>query len=332
MTTWLSNLNADPLPWLLEEDLENPSIRYFVLRDLLGKSERNKDVRDAQKAIMESGPVPKILDAQDTEGFWVKPGGGYSPKYQGTVWQILLLAELGADPEDGRVRAGCEYLLNNSIASNGAFSAHPKPVPSGVIPCLNGNLIYALQKLGFGEDPLVRGAIEWQIQAITGEGDFQYLRSGTTGPKFACSANDAQPCGWGANKVLRALSLMPVNERTPEIEQAIRIGADFLLERDPAEANYPFTGRVSSTWFKFGFPLSYWSDVLETTAVLLDLGYAGDPRLENALQYILEKQDAQGRWKLENSMNRMWFEVEKKKEPSKWITLRVLRVLKRSST
>jgi len=42
----------------------------------------------------------------------------------------------------------------------------------------------------------------------------------------------------------------------------------------------------------------------------------------------LSKQDDQGRWKLENTLNRMWVEIEKKKEPSKWVTLRALRVLK----
>jgi hypothetical protein len=326
------NLNADPLPWLLEEDPENPSIRYFALRDLQDKSPASAEVRKAQKAIMESGPVPKILDAQDPEGFWVKPGGGYSPKYQGTVWQIILLAELGADPEDERVKLGCEYLLSHSIAANGAFSVHPKPVPSGAIPCLNGNLIFALQKLGFGDDPRVKEAVKWQVEAIMGEGDFQYLKSGTTGPGFGCSANGAQPCAWGANKVLKAFDLIPETERTTNINRAIQIGVDLLFSRDPAEADYPFSGRVSSTWKKFGFPLSYWSDILETTAILVNLGYEQDPRLENAYQLILGRQDDEGRWKLENTMNRMWFEVEKKKEPSKWITLRALRVLKKAKS
>jgi hypothetical protein len=95
-------------------------------------------------------------------------------------------------------------------------------------------------------------------------------------------------------------------------------------------ADYPYTKRVSSTWFKFGFPLSYWSDVLETTAVLAELGYGDDPRLANALQLILSKQDAQGRWKLENTLNgKMWADIEEKGKPSKWVTLRALRVLKR---
>ena len=235
MATWLSSLNADPQPWLLEEDSENPSLRYFALRDLLEKSAKNKDVRDAQRAIMESGPVPMILEAQDPEGFWVKPGGGYSPKYQGTIWQILLLAELGADPGDEQIKKGCEYLLSHSIASNGAFSALPKPVPSGVIPCLNGNMLYALLKLGYGTDDRVKAAIEWQVQAITGEGDFQYLKSGTTGPKFACSANDRQPCAWGANKVLRALTLIPEKDRTSTTGKAIQTGVEGAREVDVDE-------------------------------------------------------------------------------------------------
>ncbi|MCB0058937.1 MAG: hypothetical protein KDE45_17995, partial [Caldilineaceae bacterium] len=62
---------------------------------------------------------------------------------------------------------------------------------------------------------------------------------------------------------------------------------------------------------KFGFPLSYWSDVLETAAVLAELGYGGDSRLAPAIALILGKQDAHGRWKLENALNRkMWIDIE----------------------
>ncbi|NIM96349.1 MAG: nitrogen fixation protein NifH [Anaerolineales bacterium] len=327
MSSWKTLLNDDPLPWLLEKDPENPGVRYFALRDLLGADEEDPEVREAQKDIMETGPVPVILEAQDQEGWWYKPGGGYSPKNQGTVWQILILAELGADPSDERVRHGCEYLLSHSIAPSDAFSALKKPVNSGMILCLNGNMIYALSRLGFGKDVRVRGAMDWMVRAITGEGDISYLKSGTTGPGFACSANLAQPCGWGANKTLRALLSIPPEERSAEQQRALGVGAEFLLGRDPAQADYPCTDRVSSTWFKFGFPLSYWSDVLETTAVLVEMGYGDDPRLKNAIEYILGKQDDQGRWKMENTLNRMWVPIEEKKVPSKWVTLRALRVL-----
>lgn len=331
MSNWKSVLNNDPIEWLLEPDPENPGVRYFTLLDLLDKDHDDPEVREAQTAVMNTGPVPVILEAQDPEGFWVQPWGGYSPKYQGTTWQILILAELGVDPSDERVRRGCEYVLSYSIASNGAFSAGKKPVPSQAIPCLNGNMLFALIRLGYLDDPRIVRAIDWMARAITGEGDFNYLKSGTTGPCFSCSANLAQPCGWGANKGLRALTAISDGERTPIIERAIEVGAEFLLSRDPAEANYSYTERVSSTWFKFGFPLSYWSDVLETTSVLVDLGYGKDPRLTHVFEVILGKQDDHVRWALENTLNRMWVEIEKKKEPSKWVTLRALRVLKRAA-
>jgi hypothetical protein len=329
MSDWQAVLNGDPLPWLLESDPGNPSVRYLTLRDILGRPLADPDVQKAREVVMRTGPVAAILQAQHPEGYWVKEGGGYSPKYQGTVWQILLLAELGADAQDERVSRGCEYLLGHAIASNGAFSALSKPVPSGAIPCLNGNMILALQKLGYGHDPRVKAALAWQVQAVTGEGGMGYLKSGTVGPCFACSANLAQPCGWGANKVMNALLAVPPEERNAELERALQVGAEFLLSRDPAEANYPYTGRVSSTWFKFGFPLSYWSDVLETAAILTEMGYSEDPRLGSAIQLILAKQDEQGRWRLENTMDRMWVGIEKKGQPSKWVTLRALRVLKR---
>jgi hypothetical protein len=115
------------------------------------------------------------------------------------------------------------------------------------------------------------------------------------------------------------------------MRRAIQAGADFLLIRDLAAADFPFTGRISSHWFKFGFPLNYWSDILETAEVLVDLGYGKDRRLAGALRLILSKQDGQGRWKLEHSLNgRMWVDIESRGRPSKWITLRALRVLKRA--
>jgi len=320
-------MRGNPIDWLLEHDADNPGVRYFALAELLDRPAPDRAVVDAQRALMASGPVPAILAAQDPEGFWEKPGGGYSPKYRGTVWQIIFLGELGADPDDERVRRGCDYLLSYSIAKNGAFSVHQKPVPSGSIPCLNGNLLLALRRLGWADDPRAQAALDWQVRTVTGEID--YLRSGTTGPDFACSANGRQPCGWGANKVMRALLAVPVDERTPATERAIQAGAAFLMSRDPAEADYPFTERVSSTWFKFGFPLSYWSDVLETTGVLVDAGYGGDPGLDHAIELILSKQDEQGRWGLENALNgKMWIDIETKGKPSKWVTLRALRVLK----
>lgn len=309
----------------------NPGVRYFALRDLLDLPEGDAEIRAAKEAIMQSGPVPVILEAQEPSGAWVKEGAGYSPKYRATGWSMLILAELGADPGEPRVRKGCQYVLEHSLAGNGAFSVYQSLTPSGAVLCLNGNLLFALQRLGFGSDPRVQTAIEWTARAILGEEPIRYYASGTAGPNFACGINLGQPCGWGANKAIRGLLEVPQAERTALIKRALEAGAHFLLSRDPAAADYPYSNRVSSTWFKLGFPLSYWSDVLETVSNLVDLGYGGDTRLKRALEWIVGKQDGQGRWKMENSLNgKMWVDIETKGKPSKWITLRALRTLKRA--
>ncbi len=320
---------TDPLDWLLEKDKKNPSVRYFALRDLLDLPESDMQVRAARAAVMRSGPVPIILDAQEINGFWVKEGSGYSPKYRATVWSLLILAELGADPDEARVRKGCEYHLDHSLAKNGAFSVYRKPVPSGAFHCLNGNMIFALQRLGYGEDPRVQAARDWLVHTIVGQKPMTDNASAESAPGFACRINEERPCAWGANKAIRALLNIPRETRSSLVKRALEVGAEFLLSRDPVVADYPYTKRVSSTWLKLGFPLSYWSDILETTSNLVELGYGEDLRLTTALEWIVSKQDEDGRWKLENSLNgKMWVDIETKGKPSKGITLRGLRVLK----
>lgn len=324
--SWLEKLNGESLAWLLEPDRVNPSIRYFALRDLLDRPTDDPAVREAHTAIMTSGPVPTILAEQHPEGYWQHPGSGYG-KYHGTIWQVMLLGELGADPHHERVQRGCEYLLNHTAASNGGFAMNKQPTSSGVVYCLNGNLLYALIQLGYLSDARVQRALEGQVRTITDD-EYSQLAS-TSGSGFACTINMNQPCAWGALKMMKALLAVPPAQRTPAVQRTIDQGAHFLLKYDLAKADYPFTGAISATWFKLGFPLSSWSDVLETLSVLAALGYAADPRLAQAYQWLLGKQDAHGRWKLENSLNgKMWIDIEKRGQPSKWVTLRALRVIK----
>ena len=71
---------ANPLPWLLESDEANPGVRYFALRDLLDRPADDPEVIAARGAVMRTGPVPAILDAQYPDGYWMKPGPIYSPQ------------------------------------------------------------------------------------------------------------------------------------------------------------------------------------------------------------------------------------------------------------
>jgi hypothetical protein len=176
---------------------------------------------------------------QAPEGYWSKPAGGYSPKYRGTIRQIIFLAELGVAPPDERVQRGCEYLLTHSLAANNAFAASQRWVPSSAIHYLNSNLLSALLRPGYSTDPHVQAALDWQVQAITGQGQIRYYESGTNAPGFACAVNRGQPCDWRAVKAMKALFAVPPQQRTPAIRHAIEAGAAFLFSRDAAVADYP---------------------------------------------------------------------------------------------
>jgi hypothetical protein len=129
---------------------------------------------------------------------------------------------------------------------------------------------------------------------------------------------------------MRALTRILECDRTPQINQAIKTGTDFFFSRDPADADYPmgWSEKPNRSWWKFGYPIFYTSDMLEIIEVLSALGFAADTRLDNAFQLLLEKQDDQGRWPLEYTYNgKTWVDVEEKGKPSKWVTLRALRVI-----
>lgn len=336
--SWRDKLRANPISWLLEPDTSQPAIRYFTLRDIIGQSESSSEVKDARAAIMYSGPVPVILAAQESSGYWDKAGPGYGPKYRGTQWAIIFLAQLGADGTDPRVLAGCEYVLSHALASNGSLSMNG--TPSGFVQCMAGNLGAALIDLGWSGDKRLQAALEWLAQTVTGDGvadsanrdnNKRYYRSGTQAPLFACSANSGLPCAWGAIKAMLALSKLPSALQTQRMQSAIQQGIAFLLSRDPAVADYPFGmgNKPNSSWFKFGYPIGYITDVLQNLEVLTASGQAQDPRLAHALELVSSKQDKQGSWMLEYSYNgKTWVDIEKKGQPSKWVTLRALRVLK----
>lgn len=335
--SWKSQLRSDSVSWLLES--ANPGVRYLALRDLLDASPEDKKLRAARRAAHKEGPIAKILSNMETAGYWAKPGPGYNPKYRSTVWSIILLAQLGASiHEDKRIEQACQYLLDHALAEGGQFTMITSGAPSGTADCIQGNLLWSLRELGY-EDQRLAKAYEWMARTVTGDGiapaqerdaPIRYYTTGKCGPAFACAANNKLPCAWGGVKVMLAFSRLPIEQRTPLIESAIRQGVDFFLRVDPATAAYPtgYAEKPSGNWWKFGFPVFYVTDLLQLAEALVRLGYGADPRLSNTLNLIREKQDREGRWLLEyNYTGKTWVDFGEKKQPNQWVTLRALKVL-----
>ncbi len=333
--SWQSQLKGDSVSWLLEKD--DPGVRYLALRDVEDLPADDRELRAARKAAHQQGPIGAILNEMEEIGCWAGPGPGYNPKYRATVWSIVLLAQLGATvEEDKRIARACAYLLDHSLAEGGQFSA--SGAPSGTMDCLQGNLCWALLEMGYA-DPRIDAAFEWMARTVTGEGiapatDRQAAvryYAGKCGPKFACGANNKLPCAWGAIKVLLAFSQIPVEQRTPLMKRAIKQGVDFLFSVDPVTAAYPtgYSHKPNQSWWKFGFPIFYITDLLQNVEALVSLGHGRDKRLVKALAFIRGKQDNQGRWAMEyDYAGKTWGTYGHKQEPNKWVTLRALRVLK----
>jgi len=195
--SWKSQLRKDSTSWLLEP--ENPGVRYLALRDLPGLSHEDKQLKSARKAAHKEGPIAQVLAHMEREGYWVKPGPGYNPKYRSTVWSMILLGQLGASVnDDQRIEQACRYVLDH-MAEDGQFTSTTSGAPSGTIDCLQGNLCWSLTEMGY-DDPRLKKAYEWMARTVTGEGmapredrdaPVRYYAY-KCGPTFACGVNN----GW----------------------------------------------------------------------------------------------------------------------------------------
>ncbi len=315
---------TNTINWLLEN--ENPGVRFLALKNIKKLKENDPELVEARKDAYTKGPIGKYLDKMNPEGYWVKPGGGYGPKYRSTVWSLISLGQLGASAKhDKRIEIACKYYLDHACSKE--FSIAYNGNPGGTIYCLAGNMLAALTDLEF-EDPRLPKIYEWLAKAIIGKETKYYAY--LCGPTFACGANDKKPCAWGAIKALMALAKLPERQKTPSIKEAINVGIEFLLSVDPNTAKYPTRENLAPnrSWWKFGFPVFYISDVLQIAESLVLAGAGRDKRLENTLDYISGKQDKDGKWLLEyDYTGKTWFNVGPKKQPNKWVTYRVLKVL-----
>jgi hypothetical protein len=305
---------------------------------LLNKKHDDPELVSARKDSVTKGTVGEILSKMNAKGYWVKPGAGYGPKYKGSVWTLITLAQCGVTiNDDPRIKTACKYYLDNAFCEGGYLGYNG--TPSATIDCLQGNMCAALLDLEC-KDSRVDEALDWLARSVTGEGvapitdkkaKLRYYAY-KCGPLFACGVNGKKPCAWGAVKVMLALSKVPKNKRTKYIDDAIKTGSEFLLSSDISSADYPTRDNFppNRSWFKLGFPVFYVTDVLQNVEALINLGYGKHPNVKKAVQLILDKQDGQGRWPLDYHYNgKTWTDWGQGGKPSKWVTYRVYNTLRK---
>ena len=300
MQNWQKYLNGDPLPWLL--DPENPSIRYWTLLNILDRPDNDPEVQETRSAIAQQALVKQLFALQHPEGYWGEETKPHSA--DGAVTALTLLHRLGVFPCE-RTAAGCDSVLKFSQHESGGFSM-TKRLRSGIFPCTTGEHLAFLVYFGLGDDPRVQAAFAFLIQKMAAD------------DALDCGRYEHRDCLWGAIAALNGLAVLPAGMHSEQSNRVVERLADTLLD-----APYDFAGE-HKRWFTFGVPRGW--DLLSALKAVAANGYAHDPRFMHLLKLVVDRQNDQGRW-LCGSVSRTW-PVEKRNQPSKWVTLDALRVLK----
>lgn len=322
----------DVVDWLLDGE---PAVQLATRRRLLGESPDSPELLTLRGRVMAEGTVPAILASQDADGHWGGRDRFYTAKYSGTVWNLVILAELGADGADPRVHRAVEAILaDGQHAASGGFGTNRSrqdggALPSMVIPCLTGNLVFALHRLGHGDDARVRKAVDWitayqrfddaEGEAPTG---WPYDRWEMCWGRHTCSM--------GIVKALKGLAEIPEPERSPQVRSTITEAAEWLLRHHVHKRSHNLARLSKPGWKRFGFPRMYQTDVLEILLLLTRLGH-DDPRMAEAVALVEAKREADGRWLLDDTFNdRFSVPIEVAGAPSRWVTLAALEALRSS--
>ena len=305
--------------WLTKSD--QPSIRYFALRELLGKGNRDTEVRLARSQIPIKGWARQILDAQRPVGTWVSDESLYRPKYVCTNWMLLVLSDLGLTKENPRVKKSAELWMKRFAKADGGFGVEDDPKSE---LCIVGNTARALIRFGYEDHPKVQSAIDWLVKNQKDNGGWH------------CFGDEGVIDAWEG---MSAFASYPRQKWTRSVKNSVEKGAEFYLER-----RLHREGRAYAPWYRLHYPAQYFYDILVGLDVITALGFTDDLRLKDDLDRLKAKMSKAGRWKLDAAHpdatvgykravvnGRITpFALEDVGMPSQMITLKALTVLQRT--
>jgi len=316
------------IQWLLEAGA--PWTRYRTLVDLL---DRPEDAPDVQTALAEMLAHPQVQTLIAEAATWP----GYPLRRHNdakhAVYKFSTLADFGVRADDVGMTAGIEAVMAHQSAE-GAFQSlmniHERYGGTGEdtwtwMLCDAPTLLYALLAMGLENDPRVKRAVD-HLTGLVDENGWRCVVAPELG-KFRGPGRKADPCPIVNVYALKALAQVPELLDSP----ATRTGAEMLLwhwEHQTERKIYMFG--IGTDFRKLKYPF-VWYNVLHVVDVLSRFPFVHtDPRFWEMVETITAQADDNGRYTA-NSMYRAWkgWSFADKKHPSPWLTLLVLRVLKR---
>jgi hypothetical protein len=296
------------------------------MRDLTGASAQQVAAERAR--VASEGAGARLLALQGADGRW--GGAAWNRGWNSTMHVLILLREMGLDPASDQARRALG-LVRDQVTWKGCGpqECDHNPFFAGELePCINGQV--GAVGAYFGQD--VRSIVERLLGEQLADGGWNCeAANGSTRSSFNTTI-----C------VLEALLEYELaGASSPEVTAARLRGQEYLLERrlfrrrstgavvDYDRKDGPGGGRGQPAWTRFAFPTWWHYDVLRGLEYLRRAGVAPDQRVAEAIDLVAAKRDGDGRWPLEvRYPGEMPVEIDEGQgRPSRWNTLRALRVL-----
>jgi hypothetical protein len=310
-----SKSDSSVIQWLLESD---PSIRWQVMRDL---TDASADEVAAERArVATAGAGARLLALQAPDGRW--GGAAWNRGWDSTMHVLTLLREMGLDPAgDAARRAVGRVREHVTWQGCGPPEVHDNRFFAGETePCINGQV--AASGAYFDQD--VWGLVDRLLGEQLADGGWNCDAPGSTRSSF--------------NTTICVLEALLEHERagggSPAVTAARLRGEEYLLERRLCRRRS--TGALierdrkgGAAWTRFAFPTWWHYDVLRGLDYLRRAGVAPDARVAEAVELVASKRADDGRWPLDTRYpGKMPVETDEGEgRPSRWNTLRALRVL-----
>ena len=309
--------DSSVIDWLMDSD---PAIRWQVLRDLTGASA--EEVAAERAKVETEGWGAQLLALQASDGRWGE--AAWNRGWDSTMHVLMLLRDFGLDPVSSGARRAVGLVRDHvTWKGSGPPEADDNPFFAGEIePCINGQV--AAVGAYFGQD--VGGLVERLLTEQLPDGGWNCeAENGSTRSSF--------------HTTICVLEALLEYERqfgsNPVITAARLRGQEYLLERRLFRRRS--TGEAiedrkapGADWTQFAFPTWWHYDVLRGLEYLCKARAAPDERVAEAIDLVESKRGGDGRWLLDTLYpGKMPVEMgESERKPSRWITLRALRVLK----
>jgi hypothetical protein len=302
------------IDWLLDSD---PAIRWQVMQDVIGSPA--DEVAAERAKVATEGMGARLLALQGADGSW--GGVAWNRGWDSTMHVLMLLRDMGLDPASEQARHALG-LVRDHVVWKGWEAYEGNPFFVGEVePCINGQV--GAVGAYFRQDVL--GIIDRLLGEQLNDGGWNCeAENGSTR-----SSLNTTIC------VLEALLEYELtNGSKPEVTEARLRGQEYMLERRLFRRKS--TGEViaqdrkgGTVWANFAFPTWWHYDILRGLEYLRRAGVGPDERVAEAIGIVESKRGHDGRWLLDTQYpGQMPIEMDAgESRPSRWNTLRALRVL-----